>query len=253
MDGLVRAGRILFAIAIVVFGVEFLFYALSMSGPLPDAPWSRGSIGVAWLVCAGFFATGLLIASGWMGRWASLLLGTAVLLFGLVHYGPILMRHLHNPGPWTVLFELLAIAGGAFVIAASFPAPPVGGAARGLADVGRYLIALSLVVFAVQHFMYSEFVAKLIPAWIPARLFWAYFTGAAFVAAALSIATRKSIRLAGILLGTMFFLWVVLLHIPRVAGSLKNGDEMTSLFVALAMSGISFALAGEFESKGRRT
>jgi hypothetical protein len=75
-------------------------------------------------------------------------------------------------------------------------------------------------------------------------LFWAYFCGIAFVAAALAIAANKMARLATILLGTMFFLWVVVLHAPRVAGALRNGDEVTSLFVALAMSGVGFILAG---------
>ncbi len=112
--------------------------------------------------------------------------------------------------------------------------------------MGRFLIAISLVVFAVQHFMYARFVATLVPAWIPARLFWAYFTGIAFVAAAVSIASKKMLRIAAMLLGTMFFLWVVLLHIPRVAGAVRNGDEVTSLFVAVAMCGLSFALAGAY-------
>jgi hypothetical protein len=251
MDGLVRAGRILFAIAIMFFGIEFLLYAAGMSGPLPDAPWGRGGMMQAWLICIGFIVTGFGIVSGWMGRWVSLFLGTALMLFVFIHWAPALVKHVHNPGPWTVLFEVAAIAGGAFVIAAGFPAPPAAGIVRCAADVGRYLIAISLIVFAVQHFMYAEFVAKLVPAWIPAKLFWAYFTGAAFVATALSIVSRLAIRLAGVLLGTMFFLWVVLLHIPRVTGSLRNGNEMTSLFVAVAMSGIGFVLAGEFGSKER--
>jgi uncharacterized membrane protein len=113
-----------------------------------------------------------------------------------------------------------------------------------MADAGRYLIAISLPVFAVQHFMYADFVATLVPSWIPAHLFWAYFAGVAFIAAALTIAAKKMMRLTGMLLGTMFLLWVVVLHAPRVAAALHNGNEVTSLFVALAMSGVGFALAG---------
>jgi hypothetical protein len=54
--------------------------------------------------------------------------------------------------------------------------------------------------------------------------------------------------MAAMLLGTMFLLWVVLLHAPRVAGAIRNGDEVTSLFVAVAMCGLSFALAGMYGS-----
>jgi hypothetical protein len=51
----------------------------------------------------------------------------------------------------------------------------------------------------------------------------------------------------------MFLLWVVLLHAPRVAGAVRNGNEVTSLFVAVAMCGLSFALAGAYGGglKGR--
>jgi hypothetical protein len=162
-----------------------------------------------------------------------------------------LLSRIHDPGPWTVIFEILAIAGGAWVLAASFSADAPGspswdGVVWRLADVGRFLIAISLVVFAVQHFIYARFVATLIPGWIPARLFWTYFTGIAFVAASVSIATKKMLGLAAMLLGTMFFLWVVLLHIPRVAGAIRNGNEVTSLFVAVAMSGLSFVLGAAY-------
>ena len=247
MKGLLIAGRLFFAIAMVFFGFQFVIFAASLTGPVPGPPWTHGSVFVAWLVAAGFLTAGLSIAVGTMARWVSLFLGSAILLFGLVHYLPVLLTHLHDPGPWTVLFELLAMAGGALVIAASFLQPPLGGSVviTGT-DAGRGLIAISLVVFAVQHFMYARFVATLVPAWIPAHLFWAYFTGLAFVAAAVSIATKKMLVPAAMLLGTMFFLWVVLLHIPRVAGAIRNGNEVTSLFVAVAMCGLSFVLAGTY-------
>jgi hypothetical protein len=109
--------------------------------------------------------------------------------------------------------------------------------------VGQSLYAVSLVIFGVQHFMYAHFVASLVPAWIPAHLFFAYFVGLAFIAAAISIVTRTLTYLATSLLGAMFFLWVVVLHLPRVLGNLANGNEWTSLGVALAMSGGAWIIA----------
>jgi uncharacterized membrane protein YphA (DoxX/SURF4 family) len=64
------------------------------------------------------------------------------------------------------------------------------------------------------------------------------------VAAGLAIATGIQPRPAGIMLGIMFLLWVVLLHAPRVFANSHNQDELTSLFVALAFSGSSFVFAG---------
>lgn len=111
-----------------------------------------------------------------------------------------------------------------------------------LAKLGRYLFSLPLLIYGLQHFLYAPFIATLIPAWMPARLFLAYFTGLAFIAAGLSITIGIGARLAALLLGLMFLSWTVLLHVPRVATHLNNGDEWTSAFVALALSGASFLL-----------
>src|SRR5256885_1650651 len=85
--------------------------------------------------------------------------------------------------------------------------------------------------------MYHNFIASLIPKWIPGRLFLAYFTGAAFVAAALSIAVGKITRLAGILLAIMFLIWVVVLHAPRVAHAIHDANVWASMLVPVSMSG----------------
>jgi uncharacterized membrane protein len=109
--------------------------------------------------------------------------------------------------------------------------------------LGRAFVAISLVVFGVQHFIYGGFVATLVPAFMPGRLFWAYFVGVAFVAAAAGIFTRMLARPAATMLGVMFFLFVLLLHIPRIIGKSSDGNEWTSGFVALAMCGGAWILA----------
>jgi uncharacterized membrane protein YphA (DoxX/SURF4 family) len=109
--------------------------------------------------------------------------------------------------------------------------------------VGRLFVAVSLVVFGVQHFIYGGFVATLVPAFMPGRLFWAYFVGVAFFAAAVGIFVEMLARPAATMLGVMFFLFVVLLHIPRIIGKSSDGNEWTSGFVALAMCGGAWVLA----------
>src|SRR5258706_12842786 len=109
--------------------------------------------------------------------------------------------------------------------------------------LGRIFVAVSLVVFGVQHFMYGGFVATLVPAFMPGRLFWAYFVGVAFFAAAGGILYRLMARPAAPMLGAMFFLFVILLHIPRIIGKCSAGNEWTSGFVPLAMSGGAWILA----------
>jgi hypothetical protein len=250
MDGLSRFGRLVFAVAMLCFGALYLGYASGLDVVVPGPPWSAENHAIAWLAGFGFIAVAVCIVLRWQGQLAATLLGIVLLLRALFAFFPRMVAHIHDPGPWTSAFEILAMSGAALVLAAMLP---VWGTAFGpaqrkvhevLAEIGRYMFAISLVVFAIQHFMYGTFVATLIPAWIPGHLFWAYFVGVAFLAAALSIAANRMVRLSGILLGMMFLLWVVLLHAPRVATSPHNGNEWTSEFVALAMCGASFVLAG---------
>jgi hypothetical protein len=51
----------------------------------------------------------------------------------------------------------------------------------------------------------------------------------------------------------MLFLWVILLHIPRAIADPHsgNGNEWTSVFQALAFSGIAFILSGRTSQAGK--
>lgn len=59
-------------------------------------------------------------------------------------------------------------------------------------------------------------------------------------------AERGRGRLAAVSPGIMFFPWVAILHAPRVAAALHNGDEWSSAFVALAVCGSSWIIAESF-------
>ena len=244
MDGLVRFGRIVFAVAMMCFGALFMIYASWVGIVKPGPPWSTGYRWIAWIVAIAFFAVGVCFVLQWKGRTAATLLGVALLWRALSAYLLGMLGHLRDPSRWTSGFELVALGGAALVLATNLPPDREGsaGALDKFFAMGRYLFALALVVFGVQHFLYAGFIATLIPAWIPGKLFWAYFVGVAFFAAALSIATGKMARLASTLLGVMFLAWVVILHMPRVAAAPHNGNEWTSEFIALAMGGASFLM-----------
>jgi uncharacterized membrane protein len=91
---------------------------------------------------------------------------------------------------------------------------------------GELLLALLMVFSGVMHFRFARGVATIMPSWMPRRLFWAYFTGTALMAAGISIVVRKQMRLAATLLGVMLFLFVLLIHVPSMVNSIvqKPGD-----------------------------
>ena len=253
MSALLKAGRFFFAISMLFFGVQYFIYASGLKGPIPGPPWLPGSQLGAVLTGGALIAVAVCITTEKLARLSATLLGCALFLYFLFLQLPRLIAQPHSPDPWTSGFELLALMGGAFVLARiempdGLRLEPANNILSHLATIGRVVFAIALVVFAVQHFQYAKFVATIVPAWIPARLFWTYFVGVAFIAAALAIVTTKMARTASVLLGIMFFIWVVILHVPRVAANPRDGNEVTSLLVALAMSGVSFILAESFAS-----
>jgi uncharacterized membrane protein len=98
------------------------------------------------------------------------------------------------------------------------------------------------VIFGLQHFLYAEFLALLVPAWLPGHLTFIYITGVCFIAAGIAIGVNVFARFAAASLGFMFLLWAVALHAPRVAAAPANYAELASLVVALAMCGSGWLL-----------
>jgi len=128
-----------------------------------------------------------------------------------VVYVPGILTHPHKPYDRTSGFELLAMAAACPALLLEYGVS--NWRSRGLGAAGRagqIVFAAALVVSGVQHFMYANFVATLVPSWIPARSFWAISVGAAFVAAAVSILAQRPAPLATFLMGTMFLLWVLI-------------------------------------------
>jgi uncharacterized membrane protein len=239
---------LLFSIAVFAFGVEHLVFAGSAADSM--FPWVLGL--PAWNCAFGALLVALSIGIGIRRRapLAASVLGMALFLYALLLYVPRIAAHLRGPGRWTSIFgvgsplaaagELLAMSGAAWVLAG-------GGAEtrpRFPASVGCVLFGGSIAIFGMQHLLYRGFLATLIPSWIPWPLFWAGFVGAAFIAAAAAIAMNKAARPAALSLGAMFGLIVLVLHAPRVVAAARSLDEWNSAFVAMALCGGAFALAG---------
>jgi uncharacterized membrane protein len=249
MEKLTTPGRLIFAIAIAAFGVEAIVCARSGGDFLPVIPWLPAKPSVAYLSGSGLLAVALCLALNVRPRLAAILLGVLFLCCGLLLQVPKAVASPFDIGIRTLVFESFALGGAALALAETLP--PAGRVDSRWTHIlesflrsGRFVFAASLVVFGISHFLVPRFIASLIPTWIPGRLFWAYFTGAALVAAGVCIATRWKDRWAAALIGTMFLFWFVLLHAPRVlnAPGRYDPDEWSSAFIALGMCGASWLL-----------
>jgi uncharacterized membrane protein len=82
--------------------------------------------------------------------------------------------------------------------------------------LGPLFLAVSMAVFGMDHLVFYDSVVLLIPSWIPWHLFWALFVGLCLLAGAVSLALHRYAILAAALFAAMLFLFVLLMHIPKV-------------------------------------
>ena len=100
-----------------------------------------------------------------------------------------------------------------------------------MATLARWFIGIALVAFGIQHLVYREFVTRLVPklpGWIPWHSFWACVLGIVLIVAGAAMVCGKKARWAGILLGVIGLLSVLLLYLPRLAGNLHDGGLWTN-------------------------
>ena len=248
---LVRIGRAFFALALIGLGVEHWLFGEFVTGRAPEWPATVPG-GRIWAAVTGLIIVlaGLAILTGRRARPAAALVTVLITTWALMRYIPILADEAFLSAAWTRAGKALVLAGGALAVAATLPkltsAPEM---VRRVVNrygvfitAGRLSLAFFFVVTGIQHFLFTEFVASLIPGWFPGDgVFWTYFAGVALVAGGTGLLIHRTARLAALLSGVMVFSWFWIIHVPR---TLLAISDSIAVFEALAVSGIALVLAG---------
>jgi uncharacterized membrane protein len=140
---------------------------------------------------------------------------------------------------WPWFAGLTLLAAGLFAVRRELARAP---GLEKLIVLGPVFYAVPLAVFGAEHLSGAQFLMQTVPPWMPGRLFWAYFVGVALVAAAVSILLRMYVRLSGTLLGVMFLLFVLMIHLPRAVANPKDRISWAIVLREIAFAGGAWAL-----------
>src|SRR5437763_5200808 len=248
MDKRQTVGRVFVAVSLVVFGVQHFLYGGFVAGLVPA--FMPGRLFWAYFVGLAFFAAAAGILYEEMARPAATMLGVMFFLFVVLLHIPRIVTNSRDGNEWTSGFVALAMCGGAWILASASPLYE-----REIADpflkFGRHIFAMAFVAFGIQHFVYARLAVGLGPPWFPGRPLWACAIGALLVAAGGAIIFGKKARFAAALLGTILFLFSLLLHIPRSSAHLHDHGPWTSGFEVLALGADALVLASTLARQDR--
>jgi uncharacterized membrane protein len=254
-----RLGHVLFAIGLAGLGIlslRFDDFALN---------WQPVPTGVPFQAFLAYASGAILLAGGAgmfarrAASWSTLGLTIFVLTWLLFLQFPRVAANPLNEGAWLGFGENLVLAAGGWTLFACLsrhegrPLVKFAGGEAGL-RLGQLLFGVSLPLIGLSHFIYVDATAAMVPGWLPARVGLAYLTGAAHIAAGIGLILRIVPWLAATLEAIMLSLFVLLLHMPGVAAAPESRLQWTMLFVASALTGASWAVAGSLaETRAAQT
>lgn len=110
--------------------------------------------------------------------------------------------------------------------------------------LGPVFDAVALAVFAAEHFLAAQDLMTIVPAWLPGPLFWTYFVGAAWLAAAISFIAWRLVHWSAALLALAFLIIVATIDLPNLPAHVNERLFWTLTVRELSFAGGAMVLAG---------
>ncbi len=226
-------GPVFEAVALAIFAAEHFLAARDLMPVVPR--WLPWPLFWTYFVGAALLAAAISLIAWRHVHWSASLLAAFFVIIVVTIDLPNLPGRLHERLFWTLTVRELSFAGGAMVLAGSVW-PGGGSAARAFMRLGRGIVALTMVFYGIEHFLFPKYVPgvpleKLTPAWMPAPTGIAFVTGITLVLAGIGLLIRPTIRIAAAGSGMVLLLLTVFFYVPIL---------LTEFHSALAVEGINY-------------
>lgn len=239
-------GRLFYAIPLAVFGTEHFTDTADIATMIPS--WISAHTFWVYLVGVALIAAALSITLKVQSRLAATLLGVMFCSFVVLMDIPAVVAEPSNRFSWTLALRELSFASGAWAFAGSQMTAKRAGGVPVLVTFARFVIGIAAVFYGVEHFLHPTFATgvpleKVLPEWIPGRLFWAYLAGAVLTASGACLVANKKTRAAATYLGVMILLLVLFEYLPMLIASPKDIVSLNYFFDTLFFGGAVLLLA----------
>jgi uncharacterized membrane protein len=253
---IVSTGHALFAGAMIILGLMGLISG--DFGPIWDSvpkAWPARAV-LAYLCNLVCLACGIGLFLRRTAAMAARVLFIYLLLWLLVIKGRYIVLAPLVEGPYQSAGETAVFVAAAWVLYAWFAGDwdrrhvefAVG--AKGL-RIARVLYGLALIAFGLSHFAYLELTAPLVPNWLPGHTFWAYFTGATYLAAGTAIIIGAFARPAAVLSALQIGLMTVLVWVPILMAGHLSKQHWIETVVSCALTAGAWVVAESYQSAER--
>jgi uncharacterized membrane protein YphA (DoxX/SURF4 family) len=106
-----------------------------------------------------------------------------------------------------------------------------------LLKIGRYFVAVPLLVFAIQYLVFGKYLGGLppMPPWAQGASFGAYPVGALLLVTSTAIFSDRHVRLLSLVTGAWFVFCFFVFHLQHVSSVWSNGTDRTRALETLCI------------------
>jgi len=252
--GITRISHVVFAVVLIGWGILGLVKGDFAPGwqPVPESMPAR--VALIYLSAAVCLVAGLGLF------WRRTAAFAARLLFGVLLLWLVLLRVpwmfvAFGVGTWWSASSTAVITASAWILYASV-ADEWDRSHLGFfvgnngVRIARALFGLGLIPFGLAHFLYLESTAPVVPAWLPWHVFWAYFTGAAFIVAGVAMILGLFGRLAAALITLQIALFTLLIWVPRSLTGDLNAFQWGEFVVSIILTACAWVVSDSYRDEG---